>query len=95
MDKITLTKKQFERWLKQSTLVTHEKNMWRYPILAEQWSALVAESQRPELIERWAVFNEHGDCWFSANSKEGAEKWRAMTDPKNCLRIVHLVEKVD
>jgi hypothetical protein len=85
MDKITLTKKQFS-------------NVWNKPsesMLGEDiaWQSLVAESQKPELIERWAVMISNGTWDYSFITLEDAEKYMKNNYPTTA-RIVHLREVV-
>jgi hypothetical protein len=53
MDKITLTKKAFIRWVSSMGFKDEDNQN-------HSWQSLVAESQRPELIERWATVNKQG-----------------------------------
>jgi len=83
-DKITLTKKAFLRWC-------DDNFTWENKIKDHAWSEVVAESQRPELIERWAivVFSKILDRSF-VTLKE-AEEFVEKEYPING-RIVHLRE---
>lgn len=63
MDKITLTRKAFERWRNQDLMNDLT------------WKSLVAESQKPELIERWAVVLENANFFVPYDTKEEAQKW--------------------
>ena len=84
MDKITLTKKQFERW---------EDSLGSKGILFHtRWDSLVAESQKPELIERWAVTGNEFETRIFKTEKD-AEDWCAY-HCNNPYRIVHLKEVV-
>jgi hypothetical protein len=56
MDKIVLTKKQFDRWFNSTS--------------SRSWQSLVAESQKLELIERWAVYDADGEYLITYESKE-------------------------
>jgi hypothetical protein len=87
MDKITLTKKTFIRCF------NHPVSMTKFDTVEDAWSALVAESQRPELIERWVVvvFSKILDRSF-VTLKE-AEEFVEKECPING-RIVHLREVV-
>ncbi len=60
-DKIVLTKKQFERWFERISS-------------GDNWGELVAESQKPELIERWCLFTKAGSYYGSYRLKEHAEE---------------------
>lgn len=79
MDKITLTKAAFLRWINNRKEVG-------------TWETLVTESQRPELIELWAVVHiQSGNCMHYSDVKEFAERWIGDTGG---YRIVHLKEVV-
>jgi hypothetical protein len=80
-DKITITKKQFERWMKNLPFENVDTS----------WQSLVAESQKPELIERWAVFGGDGISGGIFETKEYAVL--VAKESKNS-RIVHLREVV-
>jgi len=88
MEKITISKKQFDIWVR-NYFPTRE-------FMERAWSALVAESQKPDLIERWCIVSKkdpYGALMFYTTedlAKRDLDSWK---DPYN-FYIIKLREVV-
>jgi hypothetical protein len=81
-DKITITKKQFERWADMHGIfMSNRENFWQ---------SLITESQRRELVEVWAVVSDSG-LLFIHPEKDKAEE----TAKASGSRVVTLREVIE
>lgn len=82
-----LTKKQFDQWMHKGEQEEH----------AYEWQSLVAESQKPERIEAWAVVYNDGSKTIHHDNVEACDELQMYEENKGLPegtggRVIKLIE---